>query len=328
MPASANRLTSRRLNGPMNNGIATTFRPRIVVAMAVAMATVAATGCADPEPTFLVEPSADDVGDYGVAVVERDLRVRVDDTVSTLVYLPTDGPRELADGPFELALLLHGGDVKAHQYAWLARHLARRGFVVAAPEHAFDLAIFSTGNGPAVIDAIDRASDRSGDLLEGRVSDEPAIATGHSLGGVVATKTWLRAPDRVSHLLLLQSIPDSADADDLNERSSAGRVFAIAGERDGRIPPDEIADELRLFDTKIPLAVVEGQNHFQLVDGPEPSRFASDHPATIDESTGRRRLLETVDVFIDDYRGDDTDFADPQHWPSGVEPHDGPPEEL
>ena len=287
----------------------------------IVVATIWAAACSESEPIFLVEPSTDEVGDYGVAVVERDFRVRVDDTVSTLIYLPSDGSRSLADGPFEVVLLLHGGLVEAHEYAWLARHLTRRGFAVVAPEHAFDLAIFSTGNGPAVLDAVDRASNRSGDLLEGRISDTPAIATGHSLGGVVATKTWLRAPERVSHLLLLQSVPDEADAEDLEDRRSAGRVFAIGGERDGRIPPDEIADELHLFDADVPLAVVEGQNHFQLVDGPEPSRFEADNEASVEESVGRRRLLETVDVFIDDYRGEDTDFADPDHWPGGVVPY-------
>ena len=289
-------------------------------AVALIGVAVVLAGCNEEELIDLVEPPQDLDDGWGVGVVERDIRVRVDDSVETLIYLPTEEVGVVADGPFPVVLLLHGGITKSYQYAWLARHFARRGFVVVAPSHPFDLAIFAMGNGGDVVDAIDRSSERSGDLLEGRIADTPAIATGHSLGGVVASKTWLRSPERFSHLLLLHAIPDDADADELAEaRPDDHRVFAIAGGRDGRISAEDIAEELELFADEVPLAVVEGQNHFQLIDGPEPSRFANDDVAAIEEGPGRKLLIETIDLFVDSYLDDEApDFADSQRWPEGV----------
>lgn len=286
----------------------------------IAVFLVGALSCgADEELIPLYTPEATS-GDYGVAVLERTFRIRVDDTVHAQLYFPTDNTGAIVDGELPVVLFIEGGAVQTDQYAWLAAHIASQGYLVAAPSHFQNLAIFSIGNGADLLNAMDKASSREGDQLFQRVSSEPALAMGHSLGGVIATKTWLAQRERFSHLVLLQSRPDPADSDDLAEASFApGEVFAIAGSEDLRITPETVAEELGLFSAPVPLAVVEGQNHFQLVDGSTPGQAALDGPARVDDAQGRARLLAMIDLLLENKANPGAlDVTDPVNWPDGV----------
>ena len=282
---------------------------------------VTATACGGDDPVHLLAPEATP-GDFGVAVLERDFRVRVDDRVRTQIYLPTTDTETLADGPFPVVLFLEGGAVTTDQYAWIATHIASQGYLVVMPEHFANLAIFSIGNGADVVEALDRASQRDGDPLFGRVDPTPAVVMGHSLGGVIAIKTWLDRRERFSQLVLLQSRPDTADTDRLAEATfEPGEVFAIGGSEDLRITPELIAEELARFSAPVPLAIIDGQNHFQLVDGSTPGQAARDGAATIDDATGRARLLALLDLILQSHREPGTvDITDPDTWPEGVIP--------
>lgn len=282
----------------------------------VMVAVLLCVGCGGPEPVDILEPD----GRFGVMVVERGFRVRLDQVVDAQIYLPTVEVGEVAPGPHRVVLFIQGGLVEPVQYGWLAEHLARRGYLVVMPEHVLDLAIFSIGHGAEVVEALDRASRRSGDFFEGLVDEAPAVVMGHSLGGVIAVKTWLDRPERFAHVVMLQSIPDSADAARLAERRfEPGEVFAVAGERDGRITVEEIQAELTLFADPVLLAVVEGLNHYQLLDSPTAGQQASDWPATVDREVGRGRLLALLDLFMEFVEDPDEDAVlVPSSWPDGV----------
>lgn len=290
------------------------------VLILIAFLLVGALSCgADEEPVYLLTPDAT-AGPHGVAVLERTFRVRVDDTVSTRLYFPTTSDGDLLAGPLPVALFIQGGAVSPDQYSWLSTHLASQGYLVAAPDHFANLAIFSIGNGPDLIDALDRAHLRSGDLLKGRVSPDPALVLGHSLGGVIAIKAWLDQPTRFNQLILLQSQPDPADTDRLASRSfDPGQVFAIGASRDERITPETIHADLNLFRDDVPLAIIDGLNHFQLVEGATPTQSALDGAASIDTATGRDRLLSLLDLVLTFHQDPASiDLFDSALWPDGV----------
>ncbi|RDV36785.1 hypothetical protein DV096_17005 [Bradymonadaceae bacterium TMQ3] len=291
------------------------------------MAASLLSSCGPYEPVALLLPApglaidSPERGPYGVALLERDLRVRVDQRVRTLIYLPTGEQAEEQAHP--LALLLQGGAVNPEQYGWLALHLASRGYVVLSPDHPLDFAIFATGNGADVITAARDAATREGDVLEGRIAPEPGLALGHSLGGVVASKVWLRRPGDLSHLFLLQSTPDPADAEQLQQpRDPADRVLAVAGERDGRISFVEIDASLTDFANPVPLAIVQGANHFQMIDSPTASQLESDLAATIPTPQARARVLAALDLLVFDHLGlsprDPSPLDNPESWPEGL----------
>lgn len=280
-----------------------------------------ATACAEPDLEVLrvSEPSRDSDGPYGVGFVERDFRVRVDETVTTDIYLPLEpAERHAANRASPVVLSLHGGLVSPRQYRWLNMHIASRGYVVLAPHHALELAIFEQGNALDVLEAARHASRRRGDLLYERLAEGPGLAVGHSLGGVVAAHSWLEAPADISHLILLASEPNEADAVQRRDDQSAF-VLSLTGERDGLIDPDRVAEGARRFEVPTSVAVVDGMNHFQFVENPTASQRDEDGRATVDTERARRLVLQMVDEVLKSYStGEDDFWRDPTMWPEGV----------
>ena len=273
--------------------------------------------CTEPELIPLqAAVSGDDAS--GVGLIERMFRVRVDETVSTEIYLPLGPDGSPLASPAPLVLSLHGGLVSPGQYQWLNVHMASRGFVVIAPEHALDLAIFEQGNTLDVVGALRRASARSEDPLYGLIDEGPALAIGHSLGGVVASRAWLDAPEEITHLVLLSSLPNPSD--NVGSRIDDNAfVLSLTGAEDGRITVDEVIEGAAEFQAPTTVAVVEGMNHFQLVDAATSSQWESDGPATISTLEARRLVLEMVDEALKSLEsGEDDFFQEPSRWPEGV----------
>lgn len=107
----------------------------------------------------------------------------------------SDAPFDLSDGPYPLVVLSHGYSLGRTSYAWLAEHLASRGFVVVAPQH-FELvdetladfwqaAITRPQEVVSVLDYVEmQAAD--GGPLAGLIDTESVAVVGHSYGGYTA----------------------------------------------------------------------------------------------------------------------------------------------
>lgn len=287
-------------------------------ALTLLISTIACSGPAErllePDPGWTGQPG--ERGPYGVELTSLRLSDGLTLGVDTEVALPfrSDGPA----GPLPAVVAVQGGFVPVERYRWLAVHLASRGYVVLAPRHPLDLAFFGQDNGLAALRAARRASDDGSGELSHRITGAPASVVGHSLGGVVATKIWLRAPsDEVANLGLLAAIPDPAD--DAAART-AGRVLALAGSRDEKIGPAEIAAGAAAFDSA-QVAVIAGMNHYQYTDRATPDELSQDGAPTTTDASARRAVLTLLDALVDDAAGRAPwPFADPADWPAGVAP--------
>jgi len=298
-------------------------RRRAGLAATLVAGALASLACA-PEPTLLLEHdaarggAAGDDGAFGALLLQRSLRVRGDRVVDSDIIAATDDDVSVASGPLSPVLLVQGGAVTVERYHWLAAHIASRGFVVVAPHHAFDLAFFSQGDGLDALAALRRASDGSDVELRGRVADAPALAIGHSLGGVVASNAFAGDEGGVTHLVLLSAVPNPG----VDVSRTSGRVLAVAGGNDGLISAAEVEDGAHTFRAKTTVAVVDGLTHFQLTDDPTDEnldREGTTSPLPVEEA--RRRALFLVDAMLLDLQRDPTGaqlLDNPATWPEGV----------
>lgn len=120
--------------------------------------------------------------------------------VPTSVYFPRD-----AAGPFPLVLLSHGlGGDRSH-YVYLAKHLARHGYVVAVPEHVGSSSRLNIGQLATALVDMGECVARRDDLsflideatqwnvlhpkLGGKIDLASIGVTGHSFGG--GTAQWI-----------------------------------------------------------------------------------------------------------------------------------------
>jgi pimeloyl-ACP methyl ester carboxylesterase len=281
-----------------------------------------ATACVDPGQVLLApDPGAPDAygerGPYGVRLVQRTLRGRVDQAIDVDLYAPEwiDG---LDPGPFAPSLVVQGGLVAVERYRWLGVHLASRGSLVIAPHHVADLAFFDQGQAVDALHAARRAALDPRDPLSDMLSQDAGLVLGHSLGGVVATKAWLDEPSALHGLVLLASLPDPAD--DLSVRSD-GHVLSVSGTRNGRTSSAEFYAAARTFHAPLSVAFVRGMNHYQFTDDATASELAGDGVAEIELEPARRLALFLVDALLDEARGTRSAiWHQPERWPDGLLP--------
>jgi len=295
---------------------------RILQTGLLVVVTLIALGCGGTTSTQVV--TGDDVeatgedGARGPYAVER--VVVVDNGVDVELTLPV-GEDAMGQRPHQTpVIVVQGGAVAKERYRWLTEHLTTRGFSVINAQHAFDLAIFDVEASLRALDFV-----RNDDDLSGRFADVPAVAIGHSLGGVVASKLWnMSGGDVIQHLVLLASLPDPADT--FAPRGDGRIVFSIWGTRNGNTTSQEFYDAAQVYTDAADLFVVtiEGMNHYQFVEDPTDDELANDGVATIDIEDAQRTTLELVDRLCDDAAGTRS-FATPPEtpWPEGVETFDG-----
>jgi len=293
--------------------------------LAVGLWIVVLAGCGGEEVFVIDAPGGSGAvgedGPYGVGWVQRRFRVRVDESIEADVFVPMESSTRVADGPFPTVVGIQGGRVPSEAYRWMYRHVASRGFVVIAPRHAAQLAIFETGNAPETLAAVRRHSERTSGPLEAMVDDRRALVMGHSLGGVVAAKNWLYQPEMFSHLAMFASY--AAESEDF-ERSVSGkedRILSVIGGRDER--SDNAVRKARTgverFEAPATFGIVEGMNHYQWGDLPTTGQLSKDAPSTVDTEVARRRFLPLLDAFLRGFTGkDESLLGRPDDWPEGV----------
>ncbi|MCP4503401.1 MAG: hypothetical protein GY822_26005 [Deltaproteobacteria bacterium] len=212
-------------------------------------------------------------------------------------------------------IVVQGGGVVKERYRWLTEHLTTRGFTVLNTQHVFDFAIFDVDASLRALEAV-----KADPQFAGRIANVPAVAIGHSLGGVIAAKIWNQAgPDVIQHLILLASLPDEADSFPPNGERI---VFSISGTRNGRTTSQEFFDGSRAFvdAAEVYVVTIEGMNHYQFVSDPTDDELANDGAATIDIEVAQQTALSLIDRLCDDAAGT-RDFEVPPDfpWPGGVE---------
>ncbi|MFH1808225.1 MAG: alpha/beta hydrolase [Pseudomonadota bacterium] len=276
--------------------------------------------CTEPgeillEPDALAPAAYGDRGPYGVRLVQRVLRGRVDQPITTHVFMP-ELEAAMSPGPFPPVLQVQGGLVDVARYRWLAVHLASRGSVVLAPQHVGNLAFFDQGQVVDALHAARRLALDPRDPLSDVLSQDQGLTIGHSLGGVVATKAWLDEPVAMYGLVLLASLPDPGD--DLSPRVD-GRVLSIAGTNNGNTTSAGFIDAARTFHAPLSMAFVKGMNHYQFTDDATPSELAGDGVAEIDLASGRRLAMFLVDALLDEIKGQDSAlWTASELWPEGL----------
>jgi pimeloyl-ACP methyl ester carboxylesterase len=230
-----------------------------------------------------------------VAEAIFEVRGRHTDVIPVRVVFPSDTegrPRPAAEGTGAPALVfVQGGLVAPGQYLWLAEELAARGFVVALPSHAFELALSSVDNGHFTRELLVEPPRDS--LLEGLVDARRIGVAGHSLGGVVATK--LALDGGFGALALLASFPDPAD--DSRLPSLGVPSLALAGEEDCQAPLEVIREEASHLPRPSLLVSLQGVSHYQFTaeDRKDAERGCPPHTGLEEAHT---RIAEVLHRFL------------------------------
>ena len=279
---------------------------------------VTTTGCA-PETTVLLQADGaragalGDDGPLGALLTTRTIRVRGDRPLSVDIITGSDDD-VTAHGDGSPVLIVQGGAAAVERYHWLGAHLASRGATVVMPHYLADLAFFSTTDGSDSLFALRDLAARPDDALFGTVSDAPALAVGHSLGGVVAAGTFEGDPD-VGALALLSSYPDPA----ATLTRTTGTVVSIVGAEDGLVALDQVQTGVDAFQTTAVGAVVEGLTHFQLTDDASDADREREGTVGGDVDVGRARAAFLIDAILPGGTGADVGvIATPAIWPAGL----------
>jgi predicted dienelactone hydrolase len=243
-----------------------------------------------------------------------------------------------APGRFPVVLFSHGLGGFRGQSVFLCEFLAKRGYIVVAPDHrgscAYDLAPLDlwgsvkarAGDLRATLSAIERWNGDRRDFLHGRFDLEKIAVMGHSLGGTAALAfggAWVK--DR--GLPHWPDDPPVADYLDLSEPRiravvalaplrwpfldpiGLGRVKApllvMTGTRDLHTP--SLWQSAPVFDAAMGpkhLALLEGATHFHFVDEEflrnAPWFVRKLHYPKIDRATANRCIEQTIVRFLDE----------------------------
>jgi len=213
---------------------------------------LAACGLASPERGRVVSE--------GVAVAEFETRWNQTDIIKVHVYFPSNADGAMTPGAHPAVVYIHGGLVPPERYFWFGAELARRGWVVAFPEHPLDLAFFSIDTGRAVQSLLTKPPARS--LLENAVDSSRLVAIGHSLGGVVATKLALGRGFR--SVVLHASVADAAD--DAALSSATLPSLFLVGTNNCGVTREGYLKGWQVFPSPTALVFIEGLTHYGFTD--------------------------------------------------------------
>lgn len=308
------------------------------------LASLSLTGCLFTPSFEEVEPARQDLandgsiapygedGWYGSARITRDVLIRTEERVEVDIFVPFNATgSEPAPGPHPSIILVHGGLVPKERYHWMARHFATRGFITFTSEHLLNLALFEAGNDLDAYDRVTTLAMDASDPLHGLISSQPPAIMGHSLGGVVASKTWTEQPARVGPLVMLASIP--AGGHDFANRPAGSRVLSVAGGVDGSLAPAGAAEGVEQMregeeNNRVDFVMVEGMNHYQWTDDATEDELAGDNTPTVTDEVARKNALFLIDALLEQTYNPSLDpeadiLDEPMLWPPGLLTYQG-----
>jgi len=258
-------------------------------------------GCsAVTDPVLLIDPDPSidawlpgERGPHGAALVETRAQARVSDAIQLDILYPAtaDGSVALRDTP--VVVFVHGGLVGPERYHWLPAYLATRGWTSVLPAADLELAITEPGNSRVALDRLQELSDDHDDL-QGLVGpDQPVVAMGHSLGGVMAAGHWA-TDDDVDALVLLASFPASFQPIE----DATGPALALVGATDV-FDWAELDSQLARVSGPTDTARIEGMNHYAWTDDATQGELDSDGPQTRAVQDTRDDALRVLDTWLD-----------------------------
>jgi hypothetical protein len=233
----------------------------------------------------------------GVAVAEFETRWNQTDLIKVHVYFPATAEGAMQPGAHPALVYVQGGFVPPARYFWLGAELARRGWVVAFPEHPLDLAFFSIENGRAAQSLLLNPPRRS--LLAGAIDPTRMAVAGHSLGGVVATKLALAGGFR--SVVLHASVADSADDAALSV-ASLPSLFLV-GTNDCGASRQSFVEGWKVFPSPTALIFIHGLTHYGFTDAlTEDLEKKCVSEVELDE--GHRHIVELMVPFLEETTSD------------------------
>lgn len=196
----------------------------------------------------------------GVGFAKFETRWNQTDIIDVHVFFPSTSDGAMAPGAHPAVVYIHGGLVPPERYFWFGTELAKRGWIVAFPEHPLNLAFFSIDNGRAAQSLLLKPPARS--LLENAVEPSRMAAVGHSLGGVVATKLALGGGFR--SVVLHASVADTADHTALST-AMLPSLFLV-GTRNCGVTREGYQSGWKAFPSPTALVFIEGLTHYGFTD--------------------------------------------------------------
>lgn len=233
------------------------------------------------------------------------------------VYFPTAAEDaaepDRSGAPYPLVAFAHGWQGNKDANAWVGRHLARWGYVVALMSvpgaTEFEVQRWSDGLIGAIDYALAASAAGQGGPLEGLVDPERIGIGGHSMGAE-GSRLAAAADPRIDAVALLTACDGAPEAD----ASIAAPVQLQAAEHDGMCPPAQSREHYDLLAAPKQLLVIAGGNHIGFIDAGifyDAAKILVDNgtlpdkPATIprdaQEQLSRSYLTAWFEVFL---RGD------------------------
>jgi dienelactone hydrolase len=239
----------------------------------------------------LAAPQVGEPVSEGVGGAQFQARANGTDVVAVRVLFPADQRGQPRPGPHPGVVFVQGGLVPTSRYFWQGEALAREGYVVAFPEHDFNLAITAVENGVAARRLLAAPPPES--VLVGLVDSTRIAVAGHSLGAVVAMKLMLGGDFTAA--VLEAGFQDSADQSSVSKLQRP--TLFLAGAADCNAGSGAVSAAWAQVPSPTALVLLEGVTHYEFTDSAQEDLDAHCTPAT-GLVEAHRRMLSSLLAFL------------------------------
>lgn len=200
--------------------------------------------------------------------------VQVEDTGDTISFMPTD------QVPTTGLIYYPGGQVEPESFAYAAREIAAKGYLVVIQKMPFNLAMFG--------------KDKAYDIVEQYKDIDSWYLSGFSLGGISACMALSQDATPFDGLILYASYTTK----DYDLSHSNLRVLSINGSNDGLATPEKIEKGKIYLPKDTIFYTIEGGNHTQNAIYGEGNLQKGDNEASIDRMTQQTIIIEKTVEFL------------------------------